>query len=259
MKILFCACSFFCAMGMALAQTPVVAFSNLEGENPSQQGLPVGGPYEIGGSFTTGNTGGDLTAVTVALKGLVAPSEEAPGTFNLALYSDANGLPGANLGVVFSGTNNYPTNAGTYTYMSTSRFACATNTPYWVVAFASPPNVEYAWADSTNATYSTAGWSMNTYGALMEGSTWVSIGPGGYPSFSVTVTNLTQPSISILQAIVLVYPTPGFNFVPQQNSNLSTANWVNVTNAILSGTGSNQTIYILPPGSPKMFYRLGMQ
>jgi len=64
------------------------------------------------------------------------------------------------------------------------------------------------------------------------------------------------PPLSISQPILLTYTNNGFSYVLQQNANLIPTNWITVTNVVLSGTISNQTIFILPRNSPQMFYRL---
>ena len=92
-------------------------------------------------------------------------------------------------------------------------------------------------------------------GDYNQGSGWQPIGAGYFPQFSVTVTDPQPPALSISQPIVLVFPTNGFPFVLQENANLDTTNWAPVTNVILSGVISNQTVFIVP-STGKMFFRL---
>jgi hypothetical protein len=71
------------------------------------------------------------------------------------------------------------------------------------------------------------------------------------------LTNLSAPpTLSISQPIVLTYTNNGFYYLLQENTNLSSTNWITITNTILNGTIGNQTIFILPRNTPQMFFRL---
>jgi hypothetical protein len=52
----------------------------------------------------------------------------------------------------------------------------------------------------------------------------------------------------------MVWPFPSSGFVLQQNSDLGTTNWVNVTNAANFVGGQNQVL--IPPSAGNDFFRL---
>ncbi|HEY1718880.1 MAG TPA: choice-of-anchor R domain-containing protein [Verrucomicrobiae bacterium] len=264
MKTVASFCIFLCTAMTMLAQTNYIAISNLNQSEDNSAG--AGGSGQVAVSFTTDTTTNFLLSVSVSLGKFFAPEGTSIGPINLSLYSDAAGSPGGYLATL-SG-NSYPTNAGIYTY--TGLYLLTSNTTYWLVA--SSPETRggvgdafYPWI----ATYSTSLDSGSTWalGKSKEGYNggWTILNDGAnlYLEFSVTVTpvvtHLSPPLLSIFQPIVLNYTNYGTPFVLQQNSDLATTNWVNVTNAILSGIISNQVVFIVSPTGQQMFYRLNSQ
>ncbi|HVV70252.1 MAG TPA: choice-of-anchor R domain-containing protein [Verrucomicrobiae bacterium] len=202
-------------------------------------------------SFKTGDTSAWLFSISVAMD---SRHQFAPGNFNLAIYSDAGGSPGSSLATL-SG-NDVPYIPRLYTYTNATPLVLSSNTTYWVVA-SSPTtsSAAYQWGLTFSSNLDSGSiWTMGA-GDLNQGSGWEPIGNGYFPQFSVTVTNPQPPALSISQPIVLTFPTNGFQFVLQENSNLSTTNWTAVTNVILSGVISNQTVFIVPSAG-QMFFRL---
>lgn len=246
-KVLFG--SFFCAAATGLAQgvfTPIGNLNQAFGED-----IAVWSGLSQAGSFKTGNTAASLVSVSVAMD---SRNQFAPGNFNLALYSDASGSPGSSLAAL-SG-NNIPQAPAIYTYTNQTPLVLSANTTYWVVA--SSPTTStgaYQWILTFSSNLDSGSfWTMGA-ADLKQGSGWEPIGAGYFPQFSVTVTDPQPPALSVSQPILLTFPTNGFSFVLQENSNLSTTNWTAVTNAILAGAISNQTVFIVPP-TGKMFFRL---
>jgi|SRR5665213_964623 len=238
----------------ALAQDAFTPISNLG--QPFGEDVGVWSGLSHAASFTTGNAATSLFSVSVSMD---TPNHSG-GTFqnfNLSLYSDASGSPGSILATL-SG-NNFPIFTGIYAYTNTSPLVLSTNTTYWIVA-SSPDSLSgnaYEWILTFSpATDAGSFWTMGV-SKYNQGSGWYSIGDSVFLQFSVTVTNPQPPAISISRPIVLTFPTNGFSFVLQQNSNLTTTNWINVTNATLSGVISHQTVFIMPPSGQQMFYRLG--
>lgn len=249
----------------ALAQTNITAISNL-GQSTFNS-LPVG--YEILGStklnsaiavsFTTGNSICYFTNASVLMA-----NNSGGGTFVLLLYSSVGGVPGSNLATL-SGNSN-PVSAGLYSYTNITPLELSANTTYWLVATNTGVAGLYDWC-VTQSTNIDAGsiWALGlqdyndleyTNNVVSYNSGWQSYPLQAYTQFSVTVNNPQATALSISQAIVVTCPATGFPFVLQQNSNLATTNWVNVTNAILSGNIGNQSIFVLPNGGGQMFYRL---
>ena len=242
---------FFCAAAVGLAQTNFTPISNLN--QSSAETIGIWNTQTLAVSFTTGNAATFLSAVSVSLAN---GGGGGVGHFNLSLYSDANGSPSSSLTTL--GGNNTPTGAGIYTYTNASSLSLSTNTTYWIVASSldSPNTAAYEWNLTFNPALDAGSfWALGVT-KYNSGSGWNSAGAGVYQQFSVTVTNPIPPTTSISQPIVLTYQDSGFPFVLQQNSDLATTNWITVTNAILSGVISNQTVFILPPNARQMFYRL---
>lgn len=77
-----------------------------------------------------------------------------------------------------------------------------------------------------------------------------------YLLFSLTVLSTNLPPLAIAQPIVLTYTNVNYSYVLQQNTDLTTTNWVAVTNAALSGVLGHQVVFVLPPSAPRLFYRL---
>jgi hypothetical protein len=69
---------------------------------------------------------------------------------------------------------------------------------------------------------------------------------------------ITPPTLSIAltnsNTLLMSWLSPSTNFGLQQNSNLATTNWVDVTNAINSGDGQNQVL--LPLSGTNNYFRL---
>lgn len=246
-------CSFVCAATTGLAQgmfTPIGNLNQTFGED-----IAVWSGLSQAASFKTGDTAASLFSVSVAMD---SRHQFSAGNFNLALYSDAGGAPGSSLATL-SG-NAIPFTAGIYTYTNDTPLVLSPNTTYWVVA-SSPTSstAAYQWVLTFSSSLDSGSfWTMGA-GDYNQGSGWQPIGSGYFPQFSVTVTNPQPPALSISQPIVLTFPTNGFPFVLQATPNLATTNWTAVTNVILSGVISNQTVFIVPSTGSKMFFRLSSQ
>jgi hypothetical protein len=251
MKTLAAFGGIFCAATAALAQlTPI---SNLN--------QPTGGSYtvvnsgqSIAVSFTTGSEPTTLTGVAIGLAGQTFEfSGDVPGPLNLSLNADASGSPGS-LVTVLDGDSS-PTNAAVYSYVPDTQTMLAPATTYWIVASSvtSINETGYLWSETASS-------------ALDGGSTW-SLGHVDYFNgtwntgsdhvlFSVSAASTNPPPVAISKPIVLTYTNTGVAYALQQNADLSTTNWVTVTNALLSGVLGNQGVFILPPSARQMYFRL---
>jgi BspA type Leucine rich repeat region (6 copies) len=201
MKLLPILLSLLVVPAMVQAQTNFTAISNLNQPYAGYEG--VSGNQALAMSFTTGNTLTTLSGVSVSIAG-VNPSgshggqSSSLGAFAVAIYSDAEGSPGNNLEVL-SG-NNYPTNAGIYTYNDTSDLLLITNTTYWIVGTSSSTgSAGYKWTLTSSATVDPGSiWVLGLSDTDSNGRGWNN-NSGIYPEISVAVTtNLpTTPIISI--------------------------------------------------------------
>ena len=258
MKIISVFCLLFGTTALT-AQVNTTLISNL---NQSSNGYSsVSGVYVVANSFTTGNTAGPLVGVSLLLDGgSIDASTGTYGVFAPGIFSNSNGVPGT--GLAYLGGNAYPTNIGVYFYTNLfGTFQFATNTTYWLVASSSDYTgvSGYQW-NETSSTNVDAGslWSLGSLAFLntSDANTWHLI--NGSLQFSITVATPPPPppALSISQPIVVTFPAPAGAYVLQEKSSLTATNWDTVTNAILSGTVSNQTFYILPPKAAQMFYQL---
>jgi hypothetical protein len=89
-------------------------------------------------------------------------------------------------------------------------------------------------------------------------------GSSGFYTSTQIITNFSFTSIPPLalaltatNTAVVSWPAAVVGFTPQQNSDLSTTNWVTVTNLATVFNGQNQVI--VPRGGSKEFYRLVQQ
>jgi hypothetical protein len=248
--VLFCATAIF-------AQTNFTAISNLN-QPPVGSFSSVGDRQIEANSFITDQTAGYLLGVSILLDdALIHHNPSSLGTFELALYSDAGGVPGSRLASL-SG-NIYPTNAGVYFYTNTVALALATNTTYWIVASNSDNSGDstYSWSSPTSSSLDAGSiWALGVQ-QYQNGGSWMSA-PGNFLSFSVTVAIPPPfpPTLSISRPIFLTFLATSIPYVLQENSSLATTNWVTVTNAIASGISSNQIYYVLPANALQMFYQL---
>ena len=246
------------AAAVAWAQTTFTPISSLN--QPS-------GPYysavdasqSVGVAFTTGSAATSLASVSVKLGGAdLGTGGGTLGTFSLALYSDAGGLPGSSVATL-SG-NAAPPYAGVYTFTNASPVVLGATTTYWVVASTSGGTGSgsfYRWSSSAGATFDAGSIWTGGGAAETQGGVWYS---GSGPTlFSVTVARPEPPAVSLFQPLVLTYPATGFPFVLQQNADLNTTNWVTVTNAIqLNPANTNQVVFLVPSAGQRLFYRLSL-
>ena len=110
---------------------------------------------------------------------------------------------------------------------------------------------------STNAQFSVtgtvgqpeAGGTLTGGSYALTGGFWcvlTAVQTPGAPKLSIAVTDLHTFTIS--------WPTPVDAFVLQQNSTLSSATWIDITDTVNSGGGVDQVVVSFPIGN--RFYRL---
>ena len=253
MKTISILCSFFCA-SVALGQTKFTPVSNLNQPTAGGGWSEVFNAQSLAASFTTGNTETYLSCVSVSMANATASREH----FRLSIYSDANGSPGTSLASL-SG-NAAPTNAAVYTYTNTSTLVLSAETTYWIVASSPDATLSgaFSWKSISGAGLDAGSFWTTGISKGNLGSGWISIYE--YLQFNVTVTNPIPPAISIFQPVVLTFQVSGFPFVLQQSTSLAPTNWIAATNAIQIATVStNQTVFMVPPSSQQMFFRLSAQ
>lgn len=245
--------SLLCGIGgAAFAQTAFTPLSNL--------GQPSGGNYATINpsaglivSFTTGDFACGLAAVHLTFDPALG---ESGNGVSVAVWSDTNGLP-ASLLATLSGPL-FPYNGGTFEYDSSPPLTLATNTAYWLYVSTSDP-IGYRW--SVSATTNVDAGSIWTLGTSAPGTpgNWQRFGYY-YPQFSVVVTNVIPPPVSIAAipapTIFLRFEDPGLPYVIQQSTNMAQGVWTGVSNILWSATISNEATFILHPAPAQTFYRL---
>ena len=252
---------FFLCCGVAARAQAFTPISNLNQPTMGFYGV-VGDNADLGTAFNTSSNATILSSFSLSLAGAVPNIFGDPlGPLNLYLYADAGGLPGSNLtAMVNSSNNDFPTNPGVYTYLPVSPLILQAYSRYWIVAESTTSGLRagYSW----NATPLT---NLDAESTWVEGASEFNTGLGWAVQansqflFSVSVFSIKPPPLAIAQPITLTYTNINYPFVLQQNSDLTTTNWVTVTNATLSGVLSNQVVFIVPPGAPRLYYRLSLQ
>jgi hypothetical protein len=100
----------------------------------------------------------------------------------------------------------------------------------------------------------------------MPGTEWTGVAMSADGSFMIAgsysgiyVAQIpAQPSLSIAPSgtnLALSWPLPSTGFVLQQSADLTSTNWVNVTNTVTPTNYWNQ-VTLSPPASGNVFYRL---
>lgn len=191
-------CSFQAHSATVLSNLANAPANNLYVNDQDVSGTRYG--LNVAAGFTTGSTAMQLESVILNMA-----ASAGGGVFTVSLYSNASGLPGSDLGVTFTGSNN-PTAAGQYTYTA-STFTLGANTDYWLVASVShaAPDKTFFWryTDDTSAAglpdWSVAG--QNAYESFTDGvsSGWALDDGVNIPMFSIqTATSVPEPTRTML-------------------------------------------------------------
>jgi hypothetical protein len=229
-----------CAAIPARAQTTNTPISNLN--QPSSGYINVDSSLQ-GVSFTTGKTPSWLSSVSLSMRASTGTFN--PSLFAVQVFSDSGGSPGTTLS--FTSGNGDPRSSGIYTYNPLNTFQLQTNTTYWIVANElSPPYYE---------------WNVTTNRSLDSGSVWTlgnATSAPAYPQFSVTVTTATSPPpLSAFRPVVLTFTNFQNAFVVQESPDLSGTNWAAATDLIqLATVNDDRTVFLVPPSSQQMYFRL---
>ena len=198
MKTAAVICAMFCGLVATSASTNVMV-STLGHPETGYQGFGdfSGQTLETTTGFRTDDTPGELISVSLRFYDAYIPSN-APGPFQLFIYSDGPGKPGAILPAIFSGAK-FPTNAGTYTFTNTTPLTLLPNTTYWLVT-SSPQTVgtgaNYRWVEGPDTIPDPGSfWSLGSNGVQVGSDPW-NIFPGHAPLNNVTVKPLA-PHLTI--------------------------------------------------------------
>ncbi|SPE56483.1 conserved exported hypothetical protein [Verrucomicrobia bacterium] len=110
---------------------------------------------------------------------------------------------------------------------------------------------------STSATYQVSGTigQQDAGGPMFGGNYQLT---GGFWSLIAVVQTPGAPLLTIQginpTTVLVSWPAPSTGFVLQQNNNLTTTNWIPVTNAVTVNAGTNEVFVSPPKGND--FYRL---
>jgi hypothetical protein len=199
MKIVVIIWVMFCGAMAASAATNATMVSNFA--QPATGILSFGDfsgqSFQVASAFKTDDTPGNLAVVSIIFFDAYVPSN-APGPYQLSIYSDVGGKPGNILATNFSGEN-YPTNWRTYSFTNTTPLTLLPNTTYWIVS-SSPGSVgtgvSYRLADApTNTADPGSFWKVGDHSAYKLGSDpWVLYFPSSSTEFfSITAKPLPPP------------------------------------------------------------------
>jgi hypothetical protein len=238
-----------CVVLTAAGQTNYIALSNLQQTNSGY--TSVYSQEALAAAFTT-----DAYPVTNFLVSLSLFSG-GKGTLVLSLYNGSANSPSNELAVLSEMSYPNSPGAGIITYTNPPGVSLAANTTYWI--FATSTNTQsdsaYNW-NSTESTVADPGsiWQLGMTEAIFFGSY-----PTANVQFSITIPVPPAPPLSIFQPVMITFPNAGFPFVLQQNTNLTSTNWVTATGAIQLGTVTNsQNVFLVPPAERQMFFRLSV-
>jgi hypothetical protein len=161
------------------------------------------------------------------------------------------------------GVNDWPTGGGPATYLPTGTVNLSSGDPINMTLFYNGTTLSMTMTDTVESTSfgtnevinipTAVGGNSTAYVGFTGGST------GGW-IFTEIITNFTfvslaTPSIQISGTNALIswsQSIPGYTL--QENSNLASTNWVNVTNTVESVNGQYQVL--VPPSGTNEFYRL---
>lgn len=216
------------------AQTVFVPISNLsqpvEGECSGVRANQM-----VAMSFTTDDSWTALSGVSISMAGGVAGRNFRPGPFTVALYGDSSGIPGDYLMTLMG--ENYPTNAGVYTFTNQLPLPLLTNTTYWIVGSMSNlvgnGSYTYEFAGTSSTTLDAGSiWSLGAPAFDLADNGWAVNGGYNYEFSVMATTNLpTTPLISS-------WPTATAIVVGQflVSSTLSDGAATNLAGAAVAGT-----------------------
>ena len=155
-------------------------------------------------------------------------------------------------------------NVGPYT--SADPVNLASGNPINVYMLYANGNVQLQLSDLVSNTTFSASVSVGDLPALLGSDTaYVGFtgGEGGVTSTQV-VSDFTFVSLTALslqrtptKTVVLSWPASALGYVLEQNSDLSTSNWVGTTNPVTVVNGQNQVV--IAPSAANVFYRLQLQ
>lgn len=197
--------------------------------------------YMNGSRFTMGASDGTVSSMSAYV---AAPVDAAPNNqFQLAIYTDSNGAPGALVASSASGT----LKANAWNTVSVSATLKA-NTPYWLMyntngSNSSFNNLKYTGGSSGQGAYSTNGQSFGawpaTFGAATRGNekfsiyaTYTPSGSGGTPTPSPTSTPTSTPTATPTPA-----PPPVVSITAPASGATVSGTAVSVTASASSGIG----------------------
>jgi hypothetical protein len=235
----------------ACAQGVLTPIANLS-QNSAGTEIGVGSGDSLAISFTTGNVGCEFDGASLAFD---AAGSAGFGPMAVGLCADSGGIPGSVIAQL-SG-NPYPTNSADYFYSASSGVTLATNTTFWLTAYAYGP-VYYLWSSTPSSALDAGSvWKLGSFKGKYNG-VWAN--NSYYPRFSITVTNPVVPAISVFAPTVfLTFLSPGFSFELQASTNVNSTSWAAADNVVTNGIEGNQTFFVVRQTSPQMFYRLQLK
>lgn len=204
--------------------------------------------------YTSADSGTTWVSNAIPTFNWLGASSSADGSKLVAVSLDGGSYRSADSGATWV-SNNVP-NVGWYTAVSSSDGSNIITTGS-SSAFYTSANFGQTWISNSSPATITQYVACSTNGTkgIMAGYT------GSYPNltsvlyaFSPTVV---APQLSLLSSnsqYAVAWPSSVTGFQLQQNTNLSTANWSNVTSPVLLSNGMNEVI--ISPSNPADFYRL---
>ena len=223
-------------------------------------GTPTVNTYQ---NLPIDQTTGGITARFSALSGGFSVQTDGTTGFSLSQFSGKYLYPNTLRGSVLRIQFNHELTDIFFTFATTD-YQPAAPTPIVLAAFSATATGTNAVGSATAfAAYGSDKFPMGTlafdFGSRLFNRVEVRIQPGGDASFlldNVTVTILPELNIRVADTsgLLVCWRSPSTGFVLQQNSDLDSANWVDVTHPVEVVDGQNQVTVL--PATENGFYRL---
>jgi hypothetical protein len=207
--------------------------------------------YNTNVIYTSPDSGANFTPHLVPLNSWFAVSSSADGTHLVSSLQFGGVFTSADSGVTWV-SNNVP---GANCYAVTSSSDGSHLVAVGINTFYSSSNFGQTWTSNNPpaALLRAAACSADGLKGIVAGAT----GPTNPVLYAFAPVITTPPLLSLISSnaqMALAWPGSIMDFQLQQNSNLTVANWSNVTNSVLPTNGLNEVF--ISPTNPAGFYRL---
>jgi hypothetical protein len=150
----------------------------------------------LANKFTTNNSSPTFTLDSITIQMIAATNSS--GNFHVAIYSDASGIPGSQVGSLLTG-NTSPASAGQYTWTA-SGITLNANSSYWMVQEVTSGAGIYSPQYETVTPVVVSTWTLtgNYIYSANSGTSWVNPLHDGPSLYSISATAVPEPAYAAL-------------------------------------------------------------